>query len=250
VTHSAAAVTATPTVTIILNNVTNPNANNKQFYVRISTYSATNTSAPSYPGTDYGAVAEATTQPITVSGVMPESLVFCVGTTWNTSCNDISGSSVDLGTFSPVATNKGSSVMSASTNAASGYVITINGTAMTSGANTIPSMGTQALNSSGCVVSCTSATGTSQFGSNVRANNIISAGGAFGSDVTGTGTGVGVGGYNITNTFRFFTGDTVASVGAPSNSNLFTSSYIVNVGGSQAAGLYTSTMTYICTATF
>jgi hypothetical protein len=121
---------------------------------------------------------------------------------------------------------------------------------MTSGAATIPAMGTQSLNSVACAPSCTSTTGTSQYGSNIRANNLASAGGAFGADVSGTGTAAGFGGYNTANVFRFFSGDTVASVGSPTNSNLFTNSYIVNVGGSQAAGLYTSTMTYICTATF
>jgi hypothetical protein len=250
VTHASAAVTGTPTVTVAINTVTNPNANNKQFYVRISTYSAADTSAPAYPGTDYGAVAVSTAQQVTVSGTMPESLVFCVGTVWTSSCSDISGSAVDLGTFSPTATNKGTSVMSASTNAGTGYAITVNGTTMTSGAATIPAMGTQSLNSAACAPSCTSTTGTSQYGSNIRANNIASAGGAFGADVSGTGTAAGVGGYNTTNVFRFFSGDTVAAVGGPTNNNLFTNSYIVNVGGSQAAGLYTSTMTYICTATF
>jgi hypothetical protein len=136
--------------------------------------------------------------------------------------------------------------MSASTNAGSGYVITINGTTLTSGLNNIAAMGTQSLNSGGCVVSCTSATGTSQFGSNVRANTVPAVGG----DVTGLGTATGFGGYNTVNNFRFFTGDTVASVGGVTKSNFFTNSYIVNVGGDQAAGVYSATMTYICTATF
>ncbi len=245
VTHSAAAVTGTPAVTVVLNNVTNPNANNKEFYVRISTYSATNTSAPAYPGTDFGGVALSTAQQLTVSGVMPESLVFCVGTS-GTDCTNIAGSSVDLGTFSPVATNSGTSVMSASTNAGSGYIITINGTTLTSGANNIPAMGTQSLNSAGCSPSCSSATGTSQFGTNVRDNATPNVG----TDVSGTGTATGSGGYNTADSFRFFTGDTVAGVGGVTKANLFTNSYIVNVGGDQAAGVYSATMTYICTATF
>jgi len=246
---SAGAEAGTPAATVVINAVTNPTAANSEYYVRISTYTDTGASAPAYPGTDFGAVAMDTTAQIVVSGTMPESLVFCVGTS-GTDCTNIIGTTVDLGTFSPVATNKGTSVMSASTNAGSGYVITINGTTMTSGSNTIPAMGTQTLNSSGCAVSCTSATGVSQYGSNVRANNIVSAGGAFGADVSGTGTATGSGGYNTTNSFRYFSGDTVAAVGGVTNANLFTNSYLVNVAGSQAAGLYSSTMTYICTATF
>ena len=249
ITHSAAAVTGTPTLTVVFNNVTNPNANNKQYYVRISTYTATDTSAPAYPGTDFGAVAVSTAQQITVNGTMPESLVFCVGTS-GTDCTNMAGSTVNLGTFSPTATNVGLSLMSASTNAGGGYSITINGTTMTSGSNTIPAMGTQTLDSSGCAVSCTSATGTSQFGTNVRANNVLSAGGAFGADVTGAGVATGSGGYNTGNSFRYFSGDTVASSAGVTNANLFTNSYLVNVGGNQAAGVYSATMTYICTALF
>jgi hypothetical protein len=153
---------------------------------------------------------------------------------------------VNLGTFSPLSTSTGTSVMQASTNASSGYIITINGTTMTSGANTIPAMGTQSANSSGCAVSCTSTTGTSQFGTNVRDNTTPNVG----TNVSGAGTATGSGGYNTIDAFRFFTGDTVASVGGPSKANTFTNSYIVNVGGDQAAGQYTATMTYICTATF
>jgi hypothetical protein len=84
----------------------------------------------------------------------------------------------------------------------------------------------------------------------VRANNVASAGGAFGADVTGTGTATGSGGYNAGNSFRFFTGDAVAGAAGVTKANLFTNSYLVNVGGDQAAGVYSATMTYICTATF
>jgi hypothetical protein len=249
VTHTAAAVTGTPTVTVVLNGVTNPSAANVEFYVRISTYSDTTATTPAYPGTDFGGVALATTQPLTITGVMPESLVFCVGITVNSSCTTITGNTVDLGTFSPSSTNTGTSQMAVSTNAGSGYVITINGSTLMSGATPIPAMGTQTLNSAGCVVSCTSTIGTSQFGSNVVANTTPSVG--VGVTPTGSGyNGAGFGGYNTADSFRFFSGDTVASSLQVSNGQTFTNSYMVNVAGSQAAGLYTTTMTYICTATF
>lgn len=242
---AAGVESGTPSATVVINNVTNPTASNTEYYLRVSTYSDTAASVPVYPGTDYGAIALDTANQVTVSGTMPESLVFCVGT-GGTDCTNITGSSVSLGTFSPAATNVGTSVMSASTNAGTGYAITINGTTMSSGANTITAMGTQSANSSGCAVSCTSTAGVSQFGTNVRANTVP----GVGADVTGTGSATGAGGYNTINSFRYFTGDTVASVAGVTNSNLFTNSYMVNVAGSQAAGLYTATMTYICTATF
>ncbi len=242
-------INSSTTVTVTFQNVRNPSAANKEFYGRMTTYSDSAGTAE----VDFGAVAVDTVSQITVTGNMPESLVFCVGTS-GTDCTNLTGTAVTLGTFSPVSTNVGTSLMSASTNAGFGYAITLVGTTLTSGSNTIPAMGTQSLNSTGCAVSCTSATGTSQFGSNVRANNVASAGGVFGADVTPTGAGfngVGAGGYNTANSFRFFNGDTVAnSGGTTSKAQLFTNSYLVNVGGDQAAGVYTATMTYICTATF
>jgi len=234
-------------VTVTFQNVRNPSASNVEFYGRITTY----TNSDGTGEVDFGAAAVGTTQQITVSGNMPESLVFCVGTSITSDCTTISGSSVNLGTFSPLITNTGTSVMQASTNASFGYTISINGTTMTSGLNTIPAMGTQTLNSAGCSPSCTSSAGTSQFGSNVRANNLATASpNSFGADVSGAGGASGSGGYNGVNSFRFFSGDTVASVNGPTKANTFTNSYIVNVGGDQAAGQYTATMTYICTATF
>jgi len=242
ITRSAAGIGSGTQVSYTLSSITNPSAANTEFWVRITTYASTDTTGGSI---DDGVVAVSTGNNITVSGTMPESLVFCVGTS-GTDCTNISGTAVSLGVFSPVSTSTGTSVMSASTNAAFGYSITLVGTTMTSGSNTIPAMGTQTLNSSGCAVSCTSATGASQFGTNVRANTSPSVG----ADVTGLGTAAGSGGYNTANSFRFFSGDTVASVSGVSKANLFTNSYLVNVGGDQAAGVYAATMTYICTATF
>ena len=229
------------TVAVTFQNVRNPSATNTQFYARMTTYSDSAGSAE----VDFGGVAVDTANQIVVTGTMPESLVFCVGTS-GTDCSNITGSAVALGVFSPLSTNTGTSLMSASTNAGFGYSITIAGTTLTSGANTIPAMGTQSLNSAGCSPSCSSTAGTSQFGSNVRANTTPSVG----ANVSGAGSAAGFGGYNTVDSFRYFTGDTVASSAGVSKANLFTNSYIVNVGGDQAAGVYSATMTYICTATF
>jgi hypothetical protein len=247
ITNSSGSTLNSTAVTVTINGLTLPSTANQEFYFRVTTYTDTGLSAPS-GGEDFGGIAVSTAQQITVSGTMPESLVFCVGTS-GSNCTNMSGSAVNLGTFSPAGTNTGTSLMDVSTNAGSGYAITVNGTVPTSGSNTIAAMGTQSANSAGCAVSCTSTTGTGQFGTNVRANTTPSVG----ADVTPTGAGyngAGAGGYNTANSFRFFTGDTVASSTQVSNSQLFTNSYLVNVAGSQAAGLYTSTMTYICTATF
>jgi len=126
--------------------------------------------------------------------------------------------------------------MQAQTNAANGYTVTINGSTLASGVNTIPALAAQTV----------SAIGTSQFGLNLRSN----ASPAVGADPTGVGSGTFSGTYGTANSYRFGSGDSVAQAGLPTNANTFTSSYIVNIGGAQAAGVYTSTMTYICTASF
>ena len=242
ITRAAASIPATTALSYTLSGVINPSTTNTEYWTRITTYASIDTTGGV---TDNGVVAWDTANQIVVSGTMPESLVFCVGTS-GTDCTNITGSAVALGVFSPTATNAGTSLMSASTNAAFGYAITMTGTTLTSGVNTIPSMGTQSANSAACTPSCTSTTGTSQFGTNVRANTTP----AIGANVSGPGTGAGFSGYNVNDSFRFFTGDKVASVAGVTKTNLFTNSYIVNVGGDQAAGVYTATMTYICTATF
>jgi hypothetical protein len=234
-------VNTSTTVTITLSNVRNPSAANKQYYARVTTYSDS-------AGTievDFGGMAVSTAQAITITGTMPESLTFCVGTS-GTDCSNMTGTSLDLGTFSPASTNSGTSIMSAGTNASFGYSITMKAGNFASGANTIPGMGTQSANSAACSPSCTSTIGTSQFGMNLMANTTPSVG----ANVTGLGGGTAFNGYGTANSFRFFTGDQVASAAGPTKNNLYTTSYIVNVSPDQAAGVYTTTMTYICTATF
>jgi hypothetical protein len=239
VTRGPSSVVASTAVAYTLNSITNPSATNTTFWVRITTYASSNTTGGS---TDAGVVAATIATGVVISGYMPESLVFCVGTA-GTNCTNMSGSTINLGIFSPLTTVYGSSIMSASTNAATGYAITVAGPTLTSGSNTITPMGTQSLNSSN---STASAIGTSQFGMNIRQNTTP----VIGSDVTGLGSGAGVGGYNNPNNYRFFSGDTVATTSVPTKDNLYTSSYIVNVSPDQAAGTYSSTITYICTGLF
>ena len=213
--------------------ITNPNTANLSYYVRITTYTGTDGATGAV---DTGTVALSTAQPVQLTGVTPEILVFCVGTSITGNCTTVSGNTIDFGDFSPTATRSGTSVMQAQTNAANGYVITVTGTTLASGVNTIPKLAAQ----TGSVI------GTSQFGLNLRAN----ATPAVGADPTGVGSGTFTGTYGTADQYRFNNGDPVASATLPTNANTFTSSYIVNIGGAQAAGVYTATMTYICTASF
>lgn len=241
ITRSAASLAASTAVTIPFgtgagtsNGPTNPSDNNTTFFTRITTYTSVDGTTGS---TDTGVVAASTAQAISLTGVIGETLTFCTGTSiTGTNCGTVAGSSVDFGSFSASAASTGTSVMAASTNANSGYSITVNGATLTSGGNTISALASQTASSPG----------SEQFGLNLVSNSSPSVGSA----VSGTGSGTATANYGTTNQFRFVTGDSVGSASASTNANTFTVSYLVNIGGATEPGTYTATMTYICTATF
>jgi hypothetical protein len=257
-TRSAASIAATTAVTYRLDGVTNPDnttcfggttpqSNNCTFYVRISTYASTDTTGAQ---TDSGTVAASTVTQIVLTGYMPESLVFCTGGSISTTasvpdCSTATSGAVSFPDFSPTATSVTTSQMAASTNAGSGYVVTMNGATMTSGSNTITAMN----------ASVASVVGTSQFGMNLVDNATPNVGINVAPAVNGTNyKGTPSTGYGTADNFKFTTGDQIAasdSGGAGgTDAQIFTNAYIVNVPGSQPAGTYTTTLTYICTPTF
>ena len=263
ITRTAASVSSGTAVAYQLLTVTNPDntncfggtapqSNNCTFFVRISTYASTDTSGSA---TDSGTVAASTATPISLTGTMPESLIFCTGATVSTSsgipdCSTATGGNINFNQlFAPTDTATAVSQMGASTNASSGYTISVNGTTLTSGSNTISAMGT----------STTGVHGTSQFGLNLKANTTATSTPAIGTEVAPAANGTNYKGqsktgYDTVDNFKFVTGDTVAASdnggAGPTDAQIFTISYIVNVPGSQPAGTYTTTLTYICTPTF
>jgi hypothetical protein len=252
ITRTAASVTSGTALSYQLQTVTNPTTTAQTFYVRITTYDA---AALGGSAVDTGTVAAATTNQITLTGTMPESLIFCAGATVSTTsgipdCSTVTSGSVTFNQlFSPTDTATATSQMAASTNAASGYSITVNGVTLTSGSNTIPAMST----------ATTGVRGTGQFGLNLKLNTTTTSTVAVGTEVAPTPDGVDLRGqattgYNTVDTFKFVSGDSVAksdnTVAGPTNAQIFTASYIVNVAGNQASGTYTTTLTYICTGTF
>jgi hypothetical protein len=252
VTRTAASISANTAVTYQLLSVTNPTTTNQTFIVRISSFASTNTTGGA---TDTGNVAASTATQILLSGTMPESLVFCVGGTVNTTsgvpdCSTAgSGSVLFNQLFSPTDTATATSQMAASTNAGVGYIITVNGPTLTSGSNTVTAMGAAAAGIHG----------VSQFGLNLKANTTATSNPAVGIEVAPAANGTNyrgqaITGYNTVDNFKFVTGDSVANSAnggaGGTDAQIFTVSYIVNVPGSQPAGTYTSTLTYICTPTF
>jgi hypothetical protein len=260
---AASAQTSSGAITLQLNAVTNPSAAaGTTFWVQIETYASTTVGSMG-SGQDLGVVAAATVPQFTVSGYMPESLVFCVGTTVNSTCSTVTGSSTNLGTFSPVTTTSGTSMFAASTNATSGYAITYTGDTLKSGANAVTAMSS----------ATTSSIGTSQFGINLMNNTGPSPCPTVGAAVSPANNGSNfngnpIAGYNTACTFKF-TPITAANAGgvgggtAPdtianstsgatktSDAQAYTVSYLVNVSGNQPAGSYSTVLTYVATATF
>lgn len=217
----ASSTTASAAKQIIFGNVHNPSDTNTTFFARITLYSGASWTT----AVDAGTVAASTAGVVTVTASVDETLTFTLADT-----------TVALGTLTPSTTGSGTSTMSASTNSTSGYAITVNGTTLTAGANTIAALASNAASSQG----------TSQFGINLMANATPSVGTA----VSGTGSGTPAANYNTANSFRFATGETVASATAATNSNTYTVSYIANVGGAQQPGSYQTALTYIATANF
>ena len=230
-----------------LDNIMNPTTA-QTFFVRISTWSGTDGTGTM---NDSGTVAAATSTQIHITGTMPESLVFCTGQTVGTTngvpdCTTVTTGEVAFDRlFSPTDTATATSQMAASTNAGSGYVITVNGPTLTSGSNTINAIST----------TDTSKYGISQFGMNLVTNTTPTVGTDIAPLSNGTNyRGQPLTGYGTADSFTFNTGDSVANSGnvvlGGTDAQIYTASYIVNVPGSQPAGTYTTTLTYICTPTF
>jgi hypothetical protein len=264
ITRSTASITAGTAVTYQLSTVTNPDntncfsgttpqSNNCAFYVRITTYASTDTTGSAI---DSGSVAASTATQISLSGYMPESLIFCTGGTVGTTssvpdCSTSTSGSISFNqAFSPSDTASASSQMAASTNANTGYSITYSGATLTSGSNTVAPMGAPG----------TPVRGTSQFGLNLVANTTAVSTPAVGTNVAPSPNGTNLKGqpftpYDTQNVFRFTTsGAAVAKSdnggAGPTDAQIYTVSYIVNANGAQAVGTYTTTLTYVCTATY
>lgn len=252
ITRTAAAPTG-GALSYRLGSITNPTAVNTAFFARISTYQSTDTSGSA---TDTGTVTASTATAIELTGTMPESLIFCTGATVGVNaggvpdCTTATAGAVQFNQlFSPTDTATASSQMAASTNATNGYSISVAGSTLTSGSNTIPPMSATA----------TPTRGTSQFGMNLKANTTAVSTVAVGAEVAPVSNGTDLRGqasvdYRVVDQFKFATGNPVAAsdfnTPGPTNAQIFTASYIVNVAGSQIAGTYSTTLTYVCTPTF
>lgn len=231
ITRAPSVVTPQP-VTYIFENVINPTTPAMSSFIRISTF-ATDDATGSR--TDTGVVMFSTSGALSVGGYVPPYLTFCVGVAVANDCSSTTGDKIDLGELSTILASTATSQFAGATNDISGYTITLLGTTMTSGINTIDPIPAPAASS----------TGTSQFGINLRANSAP----AVGQNPIGAGTATPEPDFDIPNQFTFVNG-TLAASALPTDFNTFTVSYIVNVPAGQPPGIYSTTATYLATAMF
>ena len=235
--NSSTQATSGPIVATF-NTVTNPNTTNSTFYVRIVTYTGDDFTGQ----LEDGVVAASTSQQLSVTASVDESLTFCIGQTGITtsSCSGATGSTVALGTLSSSATGSQTSQIGVGTNANSGYAVTVNGSTLTcaacAGSPTISALASQTASS----------TGTEQFGINLRDNATPNVG----VDPDGSGSANPTANYNTVDQYRYVTGDTIASKSSSDKFRRFHVSYIANIDTATEAGSYSTTLTYIATATF
>lgn len=233
--NAANSTTPSGAVSIAWNGAHNPQATNATFYAIITTFSGSDWTTGAL---DTGSVALSTSTQIQVALTVNETLTFCTGTSiTGQNCGTATGSLVNLGNGSTSSTSTGTSVLSASTNGNTGYSITVNGATLTSGSNTITAMssgGASTINSK-------------QFGLNLANTNTTPV---VGAAKTGAGTAAATANYGTNDSFRFVSGDTIASAVGPTNANTFTVGYIANIDGITQAGVYTTVLTYTATANF
>jgi hypothetical protein len=219
--------------TYTFQNITNPSSPG-EYFARIQTFSSNDASGPYV---EQGGIALAILSQFTVSSIVPPYLTFCGGVVVpNLNCGSAVGSEINFGNFSSDSTSDATSQFVVATNAGQGYNVTVNGSTMTSGNFTIPSLKTPSL----------SATGASQFGINIVANNRP----GVGQNPVGRGIGSPTPAYDIPNYYTFNDGDPIVTSNTASDFNEFTASYLVNVSTDQAEGTYTTTLYYICLANF
>lgn len=217
----------------VFDNIVNPSIPAETIFVRMLTYGSTDASG-SY--IDFGAVAFATIEMLSVEAFVPPHLTFCSGITVALDCSAAEGFYINLGELSKTSPNTNTSQYSGATNDPAGYSVAVLGNTMMAGNNVIPPLGAPTPSSPG----------TSQFGINLRANSSP----AVGQDPSGPGTAVPSPGYNIPNRFMFQPGSNIASSSLPTEFSHFTVSYLVNVSDGQSPGIYNATLTFLAVAAF
>jgi hypothetical protein len=247
-------VVRTSTSTLTITNGTTVISPGATVYVRVGT-NATNQSTGSFQITNatttgnksigltgnFGDTGTTTVNMITddtvnLNAVVPQSLTFTISST-STYFGNLSSGSAKYASSTGVSGDAAETVahtLGVSSNAPSGYTITVKGQTLTSlqnSANTIPAIGGTAASSTA---------GTSQFGLRVTAS------GGTGSTVASPYNFSTSYGYNATAT----TTATLATGSGATNTTTYSLYYVANIAALQEAGTYSAGLTYVATANF
>ncbi len=214
-------------------NVTNPSASGSH-YMRLKTFSSIDGTGAEI---EEGGAVFSMNGGVNINTEVPPYLKLCASVTIvNYDCATATSFLIDLGEFSKTNARAATSEMVIATNAGFGYTITMFGTTLVSGNNTI-----SPLASGG-----TSVPGTAQFGINLRSNTNPD----IGADAAGPGSATVAGGYNTANNFRFVSPDVIVSGTGSTDNKKFTVTYLANIDVNQPPGVYATTITYIALANF
>lgn len=227
------ALTTATTLSYVFNGVVNPDTIGS-FYGRLQTYASNDASGLE---NDHGGIALSVNSAIQVTTEVPPYLLFCGAVTiGGFDCSNASGSYINFGNVTTGGTASASSQLLTATNANSGFTISVFGSTMTSGNNTIPPINPQDV----------SRPGLGQFGLNLVANTTP----LVGANPTGPGSATPAATYNQQNFFRFVSGASIASAASADDFRKLTASYIINIPVGQPIGVYATTLTYVCLANF
>ena len=223
---SVETVNANDAIVVTLSGITNPSANNQEFWARMYTHSNTTATAL----VDDGGLAFSTGQAIDVTARVQETLQFCVYT--GADC-DAGGSEVDLGILNTAAVQTVESYFDVATNARNGMVVTYFGATLESGGHEIDPFGA-GMNAS--------TTGSEQFGLRVDDATTPTQGGSIAAPFDGAAAG--------TYSFIENSQEDVATSSGPLAETKYTIEYAANVDALTPTGVYNTSVEYIATATF
>lgn len=207
----------------------------KAFSVRLKSHGTLNASGPQI---DFGSVRGQVGSGIVIETQVPPMLIFCVAQEVSQDCSETDQTFfTDMGTLDENQTLTARSEMAVGTNATAGFAITVNGTSLTAGTNSIDTIESPTE----------SVPGSNQFGINLVKNDELNVGedpeGPWANAVPSLR-------YAQPNKFTYKPGDVVAYSPNVSLMKKFTVSYVVNASPQLRAGVYTTTINYIASGRF
>lgn len=154
----------------------------------------------------------------------------------------VNTASVSLGSLSTSITRTGTATFNVLNYTSYGYVVQILGSPPNNGAHTLTNMSSPA----------SSSINTEQFGINLVANTSPTTFGANPAQVPDNtfSFGAAASGYDATNTYKYVSGNTIASATKTSGQTNYTISYIANISNSTPGGSYSGNQVIVCTGTY